>query len=132
MGAKIVEYRSDYLPTVKAVAGYSALGTGLPVVNNFDVGIEISWPIFNSFSPPIRSLRRSLRRKAIDAQIEDLRQRIILQVETAFLNWQASFLRSGRAKRTLGASRGELDLAEKRYAAGLVNRRPTLGLTQSR
>ena len=60
-----------------------------------------------------------MRRKAIDAQIEDLRQRIILQVETAFLNWQASFSRIARAKRTLAASRGELDLAEKRYAAGL-------------
>ena len=26
MGAQIVEYRSDYLSTVKAVAGYAALG----------------------------------------------------------------------------------------------------------
>ena len=38
---------------------------------------------------------------------------------TAFLNWQASFLWIVRAERTLAASRGELDLAEKRYAAGL-------------
>jgi outer membrane protein len=119
MGAQIVEYRSDYLPTVKAVAGYSALGTGLPVVNNFNVGIEIGWPIFNSFLTSHQIAETELRRKAIDAQIEDLRQRIILQVETAFLNWQASFSRIARAKRTLAASRGELDLAEKRYAAGL-------------
>jgi len=49
MGARIAEYRSDYLPTANAVAGYSALGTGLPAANNFSVGIEISWPIFNSF-----------------------------------------------------------------------------------
>jgi outer membrane protein len=119
MGAQIVEYRSDYLPTVKAVAGYSALGTGLPVANNFNVGIEISWPIFNSFLTSHQVAEAELRRKAIDAQIEDLRQRIILQVETAFLNWQASFLRIARAERTLAASRGGLHLAEKRYAAGL-------------
>jgi outer membrane protein len=119
MGAQIAEYRSDYLPTVNAVAGYSALGTGLPVANNFNVGIEITWPIFNSFLTSHQVAEAELRRKAIDAQIEDLRQRIILQVETAFQNWQASFLRIERAERTLAASRGGLHLAEKRYAAGL-------------
>jgi outer membrane protein len=119
MGAQIVEYRSDYLPTVKAVAGYSALGTGLPVANNFNVGIEISWPIFNSFLTSHQVAEAELRRKAIDAQIENLRQRITLQAETAFLDWQASFLRIARAERTLAASRGGLHLAEKRYAAGL-------------
>jgi outer membrane protein len=119
MGAQIVEYRSDYLPTVKAVAGYSALGTGLPVANNFNVGIVITWPIFSSFLTSHQVAETKLHRKAIDAQIEDLRQRIILQVETAFQNWQASFLRIGRAERTLAASRGGLHLAEKRYTAGL-------------
>jgi len=119
MGAQIVECRSDYLPTVKAVAGYSALGTGIPVANNVNIGIEIMWPIFNSFLTSHQVAEAELRRKAIDAQIEDLHQRIILQVETAFLNWQASFLRIARAERTLAASRGELPLTEKRYAAGL-------------
>ncbi len=28
-GAQIVEYRSDFFPTVHAVAGYNALGAGL-------------------------------------------------------------------------------------------------------
>jgi outer membrane protein len=118
MGAQISEYRSDYLPTANAVAGYSALGTGLPVANNFNVGIEITWPIFNSFLTSHQVAEAELRRKAIDAQIEDLRQRIILQVETAFQSWQASFLRIERAERTLAASHAGLQLAEKRYAEG--------------
>jgi outer membrane protein len=118
MGAQIVEYRSDYLPTVEAVAGYSALGTGLPVANNFNVGIEITWPIFNGFLTSHQVAETELRRKAIDAQIEDLHQLIILQVESAFQNWQASLLRISRAERALAASRVQLALAEKRYAAG--------------
>jgi outer membrane protein len=118
MGAQIAEYRSDYLPTVNAVAGYSALGTGLPAANNFNVGIEITWPIFNSFLTSHQVAEMELRRKAIEAQVEDLRQRIILQVETAFQNWQASLLRIARAEHALAASRVQLDLAEKRYAAG--------------
>jgi outer membrane protein len=118
MGAQIAEYRSDYLPTVNAVAGYSALGTGVPVANNFNVGIEITWPIFNSFLTSHQVAETQLRHKAIEAQIEDLRQRIILQVETAFQNWQDSVVRIARAERALVASRVQLGLAEKRYAAG--------------
>jgi len=59
-----------------------------------------------------------LRRKAIDARIEDLRQRIMLQVATAFQNWQASLVQIARAERARADSRIQLDLAEKRYAAG--------------
>src|SRR5260370_23070689 len=99
MGAKISEYRSDYLPTVNAVAGYSALGTGLPVANNFNVGIEITWPIFNSFLTSHQVAEAELHSKVIDAQIKDLRQRIILQVESAFQNWQTSLLTIDRAER---------------------------------
>ena len=118
MGAKIAEYRSDYFPTVNAVAGYSALGTGLPAANNFNVGIEIVWPIFNSFLTSDQVAETQLHRKAIDAEIEELRQRIILQVETAFQNWQASVLRIARGEHALAASRVQLDLAQKRYFDG--------------
>ena len=51
--------------------------------------------------------------------IEDLRQEVIMQVHTAFLNWQASLQRITRAEKTLAASRAELELAEKRYEARL-------------
>jgi outer membrane protein TolC len=118
MGARIAEYRSDYWPTANAIAGYSALGIGLPAANNFNVGIEITWPIFNSFLTSHQVAETELRRKAIEAQVEDLRQRIILQVQTAFEGWQASLLRIARAEQALAASRVQLDLVEKRYAAG--------------
>ncbi len=121
MGAKIVEYQSDYYPTVNAVGGYSALGTGTPAANNFNAGIMITWPIFNSFLTSDQIAETRYRQHALLRAIEDLRQEIILQVNTAFLNWQASLQRIIRAERTLAASRAELELAEKRYEAGLTS-----------
>jgi outer membrane protein len=121
MGAQIAEYRSDYFPTVNAVGGYSALGTGLPAANNFNVGIVITWPIFNSFLTSHQVAEAEFRQRAVQSQIEDLRQRIVLQIKTAFLDWQASLQRINRAERTLAASRAELELAEKRYQAGLAD-----------
>jgi outer membrane protein len=121
MGAQITEFKSDYLPTVNAVAGYSAMGTGLPAANNFNVGLVITWPIFNSFLTTNQVAEARYQRHAIEAGIEDLRQRIIMQVHTAFLNWQASLERIERAQKALAASRVQLSLAEKRYQAGLTN-----------
>ncbi len=121
MGAQIAEYRSDYFPTVNAVGGYAAVGTGLPAVNNYNVGVVITWPIFNSFLTSHQVAEAELRQRAVQSQIEDLRQRIVLQVKTAFLDWQASTQRINRAERTLAASRAELELAEKRYDAGLAD-----------
>lgn len=119
MGAIVTETRSDYFPTVSAVGGYSAIGTGLSAANNFDAGIVITWPIFNSFATTHELERARLKQQAARQAIEDLRQRVILQVKTAFLNWQASLLRIMRAQRALAASRAELELANARYKAGL-------------
>jgi outer membrane protein len=121
MGARITEYRSDYFPTVNGAAGYQAMGTGLPAANNFNVGIVISWPIFNSFLTSHQIAEAQFEQRAVQSQLEDLRQRVLLQVKTAFLDWQASLQRINRAERTLAASRAELELAEKRYAAGLAD-----------
>jgi outer membrane protein len=121
MGARIQQYRSDYFPTVNGVAGYSAMGTGLPAANNFNVGVVITWPIFNNFLTTHQIAEAQFRQRAIEDQIEDLRQRILLEVKTAFLDWQATLQRINRAEQTLAASRAELELAEKRYAAGLAD-----------
>jgi outer membrane protein len=121
MGAKITEYRSDYFPTASAVAGYAGMGTGLPVVSNFNAGIVITCPIFNSFLTRDQVAEADYTRRSIQAAIEDLRQQIILQVRTAFLNWQSSLKRMQFAALALDASRVELELAQKRYGTGLAD-----------
>jgi outer membrane protein TolC len=121
MGAEIVEYRSDFFPTASAIGGYNAMGTGLPAVNNFNVGLVITWPMFNGFLTTHQIAGAEQEQHAIQHAIEDLRQQIILQVKTAFLNWQASVQRIHRAKAALDASQVELELANKRYQTGLTN-----------
>ena len=97
------------------------MGTGTPAANNFNAGIVITWPIFNSFLTTDQIAETRLRQHAILRAIEDLRQEVTAQVHTALLNWQASLQRISRAEKTLAASRAELELAEKRYEAGLTS-----------
>ena len=121
MGAEIKQYRSDYLPTANIQTGYVAMGTGLPAVNNFNIGLVITWPLFNGFLTTDQVAEAKYRQQALGHAIDDLRQRIVLQVKTATLDWQAAADKIDRAQKALVASRVELELAEKRYQTGLGN-----------
>jgi outer membrane protein len=121
MGARVTQFKSDYYPTVNAVAGYAGMGTGLPAANNFNAGIVVTWPIFNSFLTTDQTAETKARQHAIAGAMDDLRQQVILQVQTAFLDWQASLQRIEFAQQALSASSVELELAEKRYQAGLAD-----------
>jgi outer membrane protein len=120
-GAKVREYRSDLLPTVNAVAGYNVVGSGLPAANNYNIGLVISWPIFNGMLTTHQIEEARLRREAIEHSIANQRQHIMLEVKTAFLDWVNAHQEIHEAFVTLDASRVELALAEKRYTAGLGN-----------
>ncbi len=120
-GARVKIYRSDYFPTVQGAGAYETMGTGLPASNNFDVGVVVSWPIFNGFQTEHQVAQAKYNQQAINHQIEDLRQQIVLEVTRSFLDWQASVAAIGKAQAVLDASQEELHLAEHRYKAGLGN-----------
>ena len=118
-GAEIQEYRSDYLPRVGAVAGFNTRGQDTGPGNNFYAGIVVTWSIFNGFLTDHQVQEAKLQQEAITHSIEDLRQRVAVQVKSSYLDWQAAVDRINKTEKALAASQLELDLAEKRYASGL-------------
>ena len=120
-GAQITEVYSDFFPSAQAVAGYNAMGTGLPAANNFDVGFVVSWPIFNGILTTHQIDETKARQNAINYAIKDFQLRVWLEVKSAYLQLQTSIERIHQAEDTLAASSGQLELAEKRYNAGLGN-----------
>ena len=109
------------LSDLQGAGAYETMGTGLPASNNFDVGVVVSWPIFNGFQTEHQVAQAKYNQQAIKHQIEDLRQQIVLEVTRSFLDWQASVAAIGKAQAVLDASQEELHLAEHRYKAGLGN-----------
>ncbi len=118
-GARIVEAKSDYFPTADAQAGYIAMSNGLPAANNYFAGLVITWPLFNGFFTEEQVAEAKERQRAAEYAIADMRQRVIEEVHTTFLNWQASIAVIKKAEQTLNASREELRLADERYRQGL-------------
>ncbi len=93
----------------------------LPAANNFDAGIMISWPIFNGFETEHQMAEARFQRDALRHSLEALRQHVYLEVKSAFLDWEAAVDRIHRTELTVAASRAQLELASKRYDAGLGN-----------
>jgi len=120
-GAQVTEVYSDFFPSAQAVAGYNAMGTGLPAANNFDVGLVVSWPIFNGFLTTHQIDEAKARQNAINYAIKDFQLHVWLEVKSAYLQLQTSIERIHQAEDTLAASSGQFELAEKRYNAGLGN-----------
>jgi outer membrane protein len=118
-GAIIDEYKSDYWPTVGAVAGADVRGQTATPGTNLHVGLVISWPIFNGFLTDHQVDEARARADAIQHDIEGLRQRVALDVQRAYVAWQSAAQRIEQARRTLDTSRAELDLAQRRYDTGL-------------
>jgi outer membrane protein TolC len=119
VGAQIQQYRSDYLPSVGAAAGYSVRGQDETPGNNYYAGVIITWPLFNGFRTDHDTAEARLRQQAVEHGIQDLRQRVVSQVKRSFLDWQASVERVHQAEKALETSRVELQLANQRYATGL-------------
>lgn len=120
-GARVKIYRSDFFPTLQGAGDYETLGTGTPAANDFDVGIVVSWPIFNGFQTEHQMAQAKFNQEAIKHQIDDLRQQIVYEVTRSFLDWQASVAAIEKEKSVLDASQEELHLAEQRYKEGLGN-----------
>ena len=118
-GAQIAQYRSDYWPTLGATAGYSVRGQDAHHADNLDVGVLISWPLFNGFLTDHQIAETRARQDAVGHDIEELRQTILLQVKSAYLDSQASVQRIERADRARAASQAEFDLETTRYQTGL-------------
>jgi outer membrane protein len=118
-GAEILEYKSDYFPAVAAVAGVNTRGQNATPGTNYTAGLVITWPIFDGFLTDHQVAEARLHEESVRHSIEELRQQVALEVQRAFLDWQASVERIRHAEQTLDASRAQLELATKRYESGL-------------
>jgi len=120
--ATLASARGTYGPSIGASGGFSDDGLSLQqLVPNWNVGIGVTWPIFQG------GLTRGLIHQAegqvasFDAQtgVEELQVR--LDVDTARLAVRAAKATIGAVDDALTSAREQLRLAEQRYATGVGN-----------
>jgi outer membrane protein len=111
------------LPTITALGtvGATPVRPGQYFRSSWDGGIaaNVNVPIFNGFLFSAQAREASLRANAAGEQTRQLRNQIVRDVRTAWLEANNAFLRIGVTAELLDQSNQSLGLAQTRYQLGL-------------
>ncbi|MHB1286426.1 MAG: TolC family protein [Leptospirales bacterium] len=112
-------YKSTFLPSVGATAGYSYASIFFPLTYNWFLGATISVPIFSGFLTvhQVAQAQKTLA-AARDAE-EGLRQNLMMQVKQDYYNMETASERIKTTKALLSQSHESLRLAEGQYRVGV-------------
>ncbi len=83
------------------------------------IGVNLSVPIFNGFLYTAEASEASQRAKAAKEQLRDLRDRVVRNVNDAWLETNTSYEKIGVTEKLVEAANLGLDLAQARYKLGL-------------
>jgi outer membrane protein len=112
--------KGGYGPSLSATAGGSYVGVALDgLVPNWDVGLILSWPIFQGGLTRAQVDEAAANLQGVDAQKNVELLQIRLDVEQARLAVRAAKSSIGAANDALTNGREQLRLAEARYSTGV-------------
>jgi outer membrane protein len=120
--------RDLLFPSIRALGtvgdtpiGNSAVAPNPGALNNTygAVGANIEIPLFNGFLYPARSREATLRAQATQARLTDLRNLIVRDVRTSWLDANTAFQRLSVTQQLLQQANLALSFAQSRYNLGL-------------
>ncbi len=115
--------RDQMLPTLSALGtvGASPVRPGQYYVSSWDgaIGANLNVPIFNGFLYSAEAKEAQLRAQAAAQQTRQLKDVIVRDVQTAWLDANNAFTRLGVTAQLLNQANESLGLAQTRYKLGL-------------
>lgn len=120
--ATLSSAKGGYGPTISASAGATEQGIQIDqMVPNWNVGVGVSWPIFQGGLTHAQVRQAEAGLESVDAQrsLEELQVR--LDVDSGRLAVRAAKASMGASQDALSSAREQLRLAEQRYATGVGN-----------
>ncbi|HWR90616.1 MAG TPA: TolC family protein [Dissulfurispiraceae bacterium] len=109
----------NYYPVVTGTIQYSSFGNRLPLEEDWTVGALVTVPVFNGFLTRHQIDEARANLVTIRAEKESLRQRVILEIQQAFLNLQEARERISAAQLNVQQAKENLEIARGRYDAGI-------------
>lgn len=113
--------QKQYLPSLTGNAQYNWTGREYPLQQGWLWGVTLTFPLFDDIltSAEVGEAKANLR--GLQAQEEDLRQQVVLEVRQSLLNAQQAEESVRVSEATVGQARENLTIAEGRYSAGVGN-----------
>lgn len=116
--------KKGYLPTLSGNASYGYSGDDLSINNNnkdWNVGATLTFPIFTGFSTKYQVQEARANLDVIKANEDALKQKVSLEVESAYLSMKEAEERIAAGKLVIRQAEENLELARGRYSAGVGN-----------
>lgn len=108
--------RNQALPQLDLVASHNISGSGLNPYS-WQAGVQLSLPIGNHEGKGRVNRAKAAQEQAL-ANIEDLRQRVILEVAQAYATVQSTALQTEAARRAVVSSEERVEAESERFSAG--------------
>lgn len=109
------------MPSISTVATVGLVPAGVAAVGDRygAVGVNVNIPIFNGGLFKARRTEAELRARSTAENVKDLQNRVVRDVEVAYLNLNNGYERMALTGKLLAQAKLALDLAQRRYDLGL-------------
>jgi outer membrane protein len=117
--AQVRSVRRSYFPVLSGMADYTYQGQDFPLVWNWDVGLNLTFPLFSGFQTKSQVAEARANVEASQANEEVLRQAIFLEVRQDYLNLLEAEERVRTSDVVVRQAEENLELANGRFQAGV-------------
>ncbi len=111
--------QKGYFPTFSGSANYFYTGTGFPLNNGWNMGMNMTFPLFSGFNTTYQVAEARSNVDVFSAQEMSLKQDILLQVQQGYLNLRQADESIATAELLVEQAEENLGLANGRYRAGV-------------
>ena len=118
---RVSSLQKQYLPSISGNAQYNWTGREHPLQEGWVWGVTLTVPLFDDILTTAQVGEAQANLRNVQAQEENLRQQIALEVRQSLLNLRQAEESIRVSEQTLIQARENLDLAEGRYTAGVGN-----------
>jgi outer membrane protein TolC len=113
--------QKQYLPSITGNAQYNWTGREYPLQQGWLWGVTLTFPLFDDILTVAQVGEAKANLRGLQAQEENLRQQVTLEVRQSMLNVQQAEESVRVSEATVGQARENLTIAEGRYSAGVGN-----------
>lgn len=118
---RVASLQKQYLPSISGNAQYNWTGREYPLLEGWLWGVTLTLPLFDSILTTAQVGEAKADLRNVEAQRENLRQQVVLEVRQSFLNLRQAEESIRVSEQTLVQAQENLALAEGRYSAGVGN-----------
>jgi outer membrane protein len=113
--------RDLWMPSISTIASVGLVPVGVAALQNQygAVGVNVNIPLFNGGLFKARHAEAELRAKGAQENVSDLQNRVVRDVQVAYLNAVTGYERLSLTQKLLEQAKLAQDLAQSRYDLGL-------------